>query len=167
MEEKFCLFLCLRVFVVCCDLAPPRQEPSLISDQYLQFTLEDARERLSSLAQSPDRSLRSRLDTTVLTSSSPSCAADKGECWTRESLVSATVCRCVGGRAIISKGLQKLARAYKVGRVKQNKSKTKFWFPTAGTCIRDKILMREMLNVCRGGETGALAAGGSWWASLQ
>ena len=75
--------------------------------------------------------------------------------------------RCVGGRAIISKGLQKLARAYKVGRVKQNKSKTKFWFPTAGTCIRDKILTREMLNVCGGGETGALAAGGSWWASLQ
>jgi len=55
-----------------------------------RFTLEDARERLSSLGQSPDRNLRSRLEAGpgmreqrhsvhVVTSSSPSSAADKGE----------------------------------------------------------------------------------------
>ena len=77
------------MFVVCCDLAPPRQEPSLISDQYLQFTLEDARERLSSLGQSPDRNLRSRLEagpgvreqrhSVHVVTSSPSSTVDKGK----------------------------------------------------------------------------------------
>jgi len=54
-----------------------------------RFTLEDARERLSSLGQSPDRNLRSRLEagpgmreqrhSVHVVTSSPSSAADKGE----------------------------------------------------------------------------------------
>ena len=61
----------------------------LTSHHYLQFTLEDARERLSSLGQSPDRNLRSRLEagpgvreqrhSVHVVTSSPSSTVDKGK----------------------------------------------------------------------------------------
>ena len=80
----------LGVVFVCSGPAMTGASQCLTSHLSLQFTLEDARERLSSLGQSPDRNLRSRLEAGpgmreqrhsvhVVTSSSPSSAADKGK----------------------------------------------------------------------------------------
>ena len=85
---SFC-FPDLGVVFVCSGPAMTGASQCLTSHLSLQFTLEDARERLSSLGQSPDRNLRSRLEagpgmreqrhSVHVVTSSPSSGADKGK----------------------------------------------------------------------------------------